>query len=171
MLSLEPTDLFLRLGLAIALGAMLGLERELQGKDAGLRTHMMIALGACSFTLVTIDIAYDAAGEGSQLKVDPLRIIEGVIGGIGFLAAGQIIEGRGSGVEGITTAAGIWVIGGIGVACGSGQLALATSTALLSMLILSSQQLVERVRRRAAKKAEKGEGGAGRSETPSPPES
>jgi putative Mg2+ transporter-C (MgtC) family protein len=136
-LTLEET--LIRLGLAVLLAGALGLERELVGKPAGLRTHMMVALGAAAFTLITLQI-YGAVA-ATALRSDPLRIVEGVIGGIGFLGAGTIIRSRGS-VEGITTAASIWVVGGIGLACGAGFFREAAIVTAMALIIVSGVGLL-----------------------------
>ncbi len=122
-------DIILRLGAAVVCGAVLGWEREQQDKPAGLRTHMMVALGAASFTIVTVMVAV------GHDRFDPLRVVSGVIGGIGFLGAGAIIQARGA-VRGITTAAGVWVVGAIGVACGLGHYTVAVPTTVFAVIIL-----------------------------------
>lgn len=127
-----------RVLLAIFLGGMIGLERESRRKPAGLRTHIMVSLGAAIFTLVTLELFRSAIALGSVTRPDPLRIVEGVIGGLGFLGAGSIIRSGGS-VEGVTTAAGIWVVGAIGLCCGCGYYSMAflgTAAALLTLLLL-----------------------------------
>lgn len=134
MLELSFQHILLRLGAAILLGGLLGLERELSGKPAGLRTHMLVALGAAAFSVVTLEV-YAAVAEQAT-RADPLRIVEGIIGGIGFLGAGTIIRSRGS-VEGITTAASIWVVGGIGLACGVGLFPEAAVISVLALIIVS----------------------------------
>ena len=150
-MSLSFWTIAARLGLAILCGALLGWERELQRKPAGLRTHMMVALGAAAFTLVTLNLTYTDLKTGDELApVDPARTIAGVIGGIGFLGAGTIIQSRGS-VEGITTAAAIWVMGAIGVACGIGNYTLAATTTGLALLILSGVGWVEARMRKIAR--------------------
>jgi putative Mg2+ transporter-C (MgtC) family protein len=122
-------EVLVRLPLAALLGAMIGWERETGGKPAGLRTNMMVALGASAFTLMSTNLAaFHDVG-------DPVRIVTGVATGIGFLGAGSIIQSRGE-VEGMTTAAGIWVVGAIGAACGLGAYAIATVTAVLALIIL-----------------------------------
>ncbi len=132
-----------RLAAAVACGAALGWEREVQNKPAGLRTHMMVSLGAAAFTLITLKI-YEAAlnGGGQTIGADPLRVVSGVIGGIGFLGAGTIIQSRQS-VQGITTAAAIWVVGSVGIACGIGFYSLAVLTVAFSMLVLLGVGLLE----------------------------
>jgi putative Mg2+ transporter-C (MgtC) family protein len=133
-----------RLLLALVYGALLGWEREAANKPAGLRTHMMVSLGSAGFTLVSFELAAAAAERGT-MPGDPIRIVEGVTAGIGFLGAGSIIQGRGS-VEGVTTAAGLWVVGAIGIACGGGHYLLATVTAVLAFVILAGLGVLERKR-------------------------
>lgn len=129
---------------ALALGAVIGWEREWRQKPAGLRTHMLVSLGAASFTLVTFSIYESvlAAGDGPS-RVDPLRIVEGVIGGIGFLGAGAIIRDRGS-VEGLTTAGTIWLSGSLGLACGSRHYTIAVISMALAIVALVVFGLFER---------------------------
>lgn len=136
-------ELVLRLALALVFGAFIGWDREAHRKPAGLRTHMMVSLGAASFMLVTMELVRAAASDGQGARPDPTRIIEGVTAGIGFLGGGSIIQSRGS-VEGITTAAGLWVVGAIGVACGGGHYVLATTTAIFAFAILAGLAAVER---------------------------
>lgn len=133
--TLEFLEMALRLSLAVLFGGILGWEREEQRKPAGLRTHMLVALGASSVTLAALYLAQPGFLEGDDLQLDPTRVIEGVIGGIGFLGAGSIIRSRGS-VEGITTAASIWVAGALGVASGLGMHTLAIMTVALAFIIL-----------------------------------
>ncbi len=114
--------------LAVALGAVIGLERELGGKAAGLRTNVLICLGAALFTIISRQIAADG---GSS----PSRIAAQIVTGVGFLGAGAIIQDRG-GVHGLTTAATIWLVASIGMACGAGFYALAASTAAVGIAVL-----------------------------------
>src|SRR6056297_941471 len=108
-------DMVLRLLAAAGLASVIGLERELRQRPAGLRTHMLVSLGAAGFMLVGYEILFATAVGDPSARIDPTRIVEGVIGGIGFLGAGSIIQGRGS-IQGITTGAAIWIAGTIGVA-------------------------------------------------------
>lgn len=130
-------EILIRMGAAIACGAVVGFEREFQAKPAGLRTHMMVALGSASFTLVTMHIfqATLESTDATRLGIDPIRVVSGVIGGIGFLGAGTIIQSRAA-VHGITTAATIWVVGSVGIACGTGYYIVALFTVAFSLLIL-----------------------------------
>lgn len=134
--SIEVPELFLRLGSALLAGVLLGWERESHSKPAGLRTHMLVAMGSATFTIIAFEM-YDRMqhtdrGPGAA---DPIRLLQGIIGGIGFLGAGSIIRDRAS-VTGLTTAANIWVTGGIGVACGGGLYLLAGSVTGLALLTL-----------------------------------
>ena len=123
MMSEEP---FLRLLAAMAMGGLIGLERELRAKDAGLRTHFLVALGSALFTLVS------QYGFGADLK-DSSRVAAQVVSGIGFLGAGTIIFQKNV-VHGLTTAAGLWVTAAIGLACGTGMFAVAGATTVLVLL-------------------------------------
>ncbi|MCX5997744.1 MAG: MgtC/SapB family protein [Chloroflexi bacterium] len=119
----------LRLLLAAVLGAIIGFQREKAGKPAGLRTHILIAMGSALFTVVSI------YGFGSA--ADPSRIAAGIVTGIGFIGAGVIFRGmRGDKVMGITTAASIWITAAIGIAAGAGLYIIAAAAALVTLLVL-----------------------------------
>jgi putative Mg2+ transporter-C (MgtC) family protein len=129
----------LRLMLAVVLAGFLGANREKADKPAGLRTHMLVALGSASFTTLGFGIGSDS--QEPLVHPDPSRVIQGVIGGLGFLGAGSIIKdakenGEGN-VYGLTTAASIWVAGAVGVAAGMGAYAAATATALIGLVVLA----------------------------------
>ncbi|MGO1659039.1 MAG: MgtC/SapB family protein [Marinobacter sp.] len=131
-------EMFIRLLAAASFAIILGLERELRGKAAGLRSHMLVSLGASAFIIMGMHILFATAEGDPSARIDPTRIVEGVIGGIGFLGAGSIIQSRGT-VQGITTGASIWIAGSIGVACGLGLFALGgivTAMALIIMVVL-----------------------------------
>ncbi len=117
----------LSLILSVVFGAVVGLERELNGKAAGLRTNILICLGAAVFTILS---RYMAADQDSLT-----RIAAGIVTGIGFLGAGAIIQDRG-GVHGLTSAATIWVVASIGMACGAHYYALAILTTLVTIIVL-----------------------------------
>ncbi|MBA2116048.1 MgtC/SapB family protein [Bremerella alba] len=135
-LSVWNIESFLRLLLATLCGAALGWERERQAKPAGLRTHMMVSLGAATFVLTGLHYTESLGqAEPSWLQADLFRIIAGVIGGVGFLGAGSIIESRGD-VRGLTTAASIWVAAATGVACGMGYYGLGIMAIALAMVTL-----------------------------------
>ena len=136
-------EVIARLAAAIVCGAILGWEREAQNKPAGLRTHMMVALGSAAFTLITLKIFEAAQQTTSQhVSADPLSVVSGVIGGIGFLGAGSIIQSRRS-VQGITTAAAIWVVGAVGIACGIGYYSVAVLTVAFAVVVLLGIGLLE----------------------------
>ena len=122
-------EMALRLVLAAALGAIIGFQRERVGKQAGLRTHVLISTGAALFTVASI---YGFSADG-----DTARVAAGVVAGIGFLGAGAIIRGNEGIVVGLTTAATIWAVAGIGLAAGAGlYLASAVATVLILIILL-----------------------------------
>ena len=126
----QLTRIVVRLLLAALLGGILGYEREQKGKAAGIRTHMLVALGAALFVLVP-----QQAGMGIA---DMSRVIQGIVAGIGFLGAGAIIkQQREENVQGLTTAAGVWMTAAIGIACGLGRETTAVLSTLLALAILS----------------------------------
>lgn len=134
MEGLLEAELWVKLALAIGCGAAVGLERELSDKPAGLRTTMLICIGSTLITMVSLHIAI-AFSEAQIVIGDPGRIAGEMISGIGFLGAGAIIQARGS-VHGLTTAATIWFMAGIGLAIGSGAYAWALVTTFLVLVIL-----------------------------------
>ncbi|MBN1594354.1 MgtC/SapB family protein [candidate division FCPU426 bacterium] len=119
----------LRLGLAIVLGILVGLNREKANKPAGVKTHLMVCLGSALIMMTSIELFQQYAGVGKN--IDPGRIAAQVVTGIGFLGAGTIIHAEGGLVFGLTTAASIWTIAGIGLACGGGMYLLAICAAVL----------------------------------------
>lgn len=135
-------SLFLRLGAACLFGFLIGFDREQHGRAAGLRTHMLVALAAATFTVTALEITA-AFAEVEVAQIDPLRVVEAVTAGVAFLAAGTIIQARGK-VTGLTTGAGMWVAGAIGLACGAGFLTLAGVCTLLVLLILRPMRRFER---------------------------
>lgn len=132
-----------RLLAAALLGALLGIDREVKDKPLGLRTNMLVAIGACSFGIIAFDLADLFRQQQDLGHVDPARVIEGIIGGIGFLGTGAIIQSRGS-VVGATTGATIWVVGAIGLACGFGLYLHAVLVAVVAFFVLSVLGFVTR---------------------------
>jgi putative Mg2+ transporter-C (MgtC) family protein len=122
-----PDDL-ISIILAVFLGAGIGLERELSGKAAGLRTNILICLGASVFTIISREMA--TGDEGSVT-----RIAAQIVTGVGFLGAGAIIQDRG-GIHGLTTAATIWLVASVGMACGGRFYLLAIVTSLIAIMVL-----------------------------------
>ncbi len=132
----EATRIVLRLTMATILGAAIGFERELRGKDAGLRTHMLVSLGAAIFILVPLQ-------SGMEIH-DASRVLQGIIAGIGFLGAGAIIKFSNRGeIKGLTTAASIWVAAGVGIATGMGRETTAVVSTLAALFILVVLKRVE----------------------------
>lgn len=131
---LERYNLILRLVLAAALGGMIGLEREHSGKPAGFRTNMLICLGAALITEISYMVAREAHTEWGGFA-DPGRIAAQIVSGIGFLGAGTILHNRGS-VQGLTTAATLWVVAAIGMAVGARAYVAAITATTLVMLAL-----------------------------------
>jgi len=131
-LSVQDQHMIARLVLATFFGGLIGLEREIHGKVAGLRTHALVSIGAALIMLVSIDI-YEAYR--GVVSVDPSRIAAQVVSGIGFLGAGAIIRFP-SGITGLTTAASLWVVAAIGLACGAGFIKPALTTTLLVLMVL-----------------------------------
>lgn len=126
----QVTRILLRLTLAALLGGLLGIEREQKGKAAGVRTHMLVAMGAALFVLLS---------QQSGMQDDAVsRVVQGIIAGIGFLGAGTILKGNDEEkVRGLTTAAGIWLTAAIGVAAGMGRESTAVLSTLLALAIFS----------------------------------
>lgn len=125
----------LRVFMAVVVGSLIGLDRELRNKPAGLRTHILISLAAALFTLITFELHEQFTGEDGTKTADPVRIIEAVTAGVAFLAAGAIIQSRGS-VHGLTTGANMWLAGALGVACGAGYYFLATIGTAFALVVL-----------------------------------
>ena len=128
------TEFILRLLAATAMGAVIGLEREYHAKEAGVRTHLLVALGSCLFMILSI-YGFDFMLGYDNVSFDPSRIAAQVVTGIGFIGAGTIIFQK-QVVRGLTTAAGLWVTAAIGLACGNGMfwIALITTAIVLTSL-------------------------------------
>ncbi|HEY7501633.1 MAG TPA: MgtC/SapB family protein [Vicinamibacterales bacterium] len=142
MTVLSDAEVIQRLMLAAALGSLIGLEREWRHKDAGLRTNILIAIGAAVFTLMSIQLTDANVGDKS-------RVAAQLVTGIGFLGAGAIMR-TDAGIQGLTTAATIWVNAGIGMAAGGGDFHLAviaTAVTLIVLLLLHPlEQFIDRKR-------------------------
>ena len=137
----QMTRMVLRLLLAALLGGLMGLQREHSGKDAGIRTHMLVALGAALFVLAPLQLG---AGEDATS-----RVVQGVVAGVGFLCAGTILKTSSEDqVRGLTTAAGLWLTAAVGVAAGLGRETTAIISALLALAVLSLEGPLRRLRRR-----------------------
>lgn len=140
-LSNPQTQMVLQLILAVILGGLLGIEREYQKRAAGLRTYSLVCLGSALFTIISIE-SFRIFAEKSGISFDPSRIIASVVLGIGFIGAGLIIH-RGFRVEGLTTAAGIWVAAAIGAAIAIKLYLIAVFAAFLTLGIFNILEMVE----------------------------
>ena len=144
----NPTfELLARLGAAILIGAVIGLNRQLKHKPAGLRTHALVSLGAATITaLITWNGGAGSGNSGGFAHYDALsRVVQGIITGIGFLGAGVILRGEsGHTVHGLTTAASIWLAACLGAACGAGAWIITGAAFALVMLILIGGGPLER---------------------------
>ena len=146
MIVVSELEIILRLVLAVILGAMIGYNRSRHNKPAGLRTMALISLGSAAFTLIGIESVIQlsmlqtgeeglTSGVSKMINLDSSRIIAGIVGGVGFLGAGAIIQSRGR-VQGMTSAASIWVTSTIGVSTGLGLYVLATTITFIAFIVL-----------------------------------
>ena len=138
---LNDAEIIIRLVLSLILSGLIGLERQMHRRTAGLRTHILVSLGSCLIMLTSLYI-FDIYK--NEVPLDPARIAAGVITGIGFLGAGTIIRER-EGVKGLTTAASLWVVAGIGLATGCGFYKAALFTTILALLTLFFLKYIERI--------------------------
>ena len=140
------SDIILNPLVAVFCGAILGWNRELKGRAAGLRTQTLVCLGACVLTMTALELA----ARYPDSSFDPLRAVSGIAGGLGFLGAGSIVQTHGS-VKGVTTAATVWISGTIGLTCGIGwfqMTAVAMTLTLITLIFLGLlTRLIERERK------------------------
>jgi len=141
---LATWEILMRLAAAAALGGVIGIERELREREAGFRTHMLVSVGAALFTLVSAyawtDFAFSQEG---GVTFDPTRIAAQIVTGIGFIGAGAIIR-QGLSVRGLTTAATLWMVAAIGMACGAGFYWAAVMATAIALVGLGPLRLVSR---------------------------
>lgn len=144
-----------RVALALVLGGVIGVERELDAKTAGFRTHVLICLGAALFGLISVQgfTAYEALRGDTNVNIDITRVASQVVVGIGFLGGGAILKWGGS-VRGLTTAASIWTVAAIGLAIGIGYYAAATTVTIAVLISLVGLRAVRQVLRRWARQTE-----------------
>lgn len=133
-------EILMRLGVAAVIGLLLGLDRELRGHSAGLRTHGVICFAAAVMTVCAIALFHQLSDEGSRM--DPLRIFEGAGAFVGIIAAGLIVVSKGK-VHNLTTAAHIWLATMIGIACGAGQWPLVVVASLVGVVMMSFLRVIE----------------------------
>lgn len=131
-------NLMLRLGAAAVLGLLLGLDRELRGHAAGMRTHGLICFSAAIVTVSIFDLYFRVQGE----RMDPLRLYEATASFIGIIGAGLIVFSKGK-VHNLTTAAHLWLAAAIGIACGAGQWPLVAIASVIAVLMLTVLRIVE----------------------------
>ncbi len=137
-LTLLDSDLLLRLGAAALLGLLLGLDRELRGHAAGMRTHGLICFSAAIVTISIFDLYFRLKGE----RMDPLRVFEATGAFVGIIGAGLIVFSRGK-VHNLTTAANLWLAAAVGIACGAGQWPLVAIASLIAIVMLSVLRMIE----------------------------
>jgi putative Mg2+ transporter-C (MgtC) family protein len=136
---LTDIQIIIRLILSVVLSGLIGLERQVHRRTAGLRTHILVSLGSC-LIMLTSQYVFDIYKD--KVALDPARIAAGVITGIGFLGAGTIIRERQE-VKGLTTAASLWVVAGIGLAVGIGFYNAAVYTTVLALIVLFLLRYIE----------------------------
>jgi putative Mg2+ transporter-C (MgtC) family protein len=127
--------LSMRMLAALVCGAFVGFEREKTRRAAGLRTHILICLASAIVAMLTLEMVTMPIFGVDSVRIDPIRLIEAVTGGVAFLAAGLIVFTRGE-VHGLTTGAGMWLTGAIGLACGLGLLQVAGLATFLAIIVL-----------------------------------
>ncbi|MGN3975222.1 MgtC/SapB family protein [Tsuneonella sp. SYSU-LHT278] len=136
-------DLLTRLGVAALIGLLLGLDREMRGLAAGMRTHGLICFSAAAMTVSVIALYHALGGDLATTRMDPLRVFEATGAFIGIVGAGLIVFSKGS-VKNLTTAAHLWLTAVIGLACGAGQWPLVAMGAVISLIMLTLLRVVER---------------------------
>lgn len=141
--SLEPIAALSRLSAALLCGGLVGLDRELHRRPAGLRTHMLVALASALFTILTFEIVAGVDRNSSEaLGIDPVRVVEALTAGVAFLAAGTILVNKGD-VKGLTTGASLWLAGAAGLATGMGLYWLAYIVTVAALLVLIVMELAK----------------------------
>lgn len=140
-----------RLAAAILGGLIVGIDREIKNKPLGARSYMIVSGGAAAWTMITLDYAIALVSGPAEVMVDPSRVVQGIVGSIGFLGAGAILSRRERGhLSGVASGAAIWGAGAIGVACGAGQITQALVVSLAFFLVLNLYDLILRIAGAAA---------------------
>lgn len=147
----EAERVLLRMVIAVLLGGLVGMQREQAGKPAGVRTHMLVSLATALVVLA-------CAGMGMQFDAQS-RVIQGIVTGIGFIGAGSILKlSEEKDIQGLTTAAGLWLTAAIGIACGVGTIGIALITAVVTVIVLALAGVLEsREAKKRAREAEEAE--------------
>ena len=141
-LGLSFEEMLLRLGVAALVGLILGIDRELKGISAGLRTHALVSLSSAAITFSALELHFELSADGTS-STDPLRVIQGLAQAIGFIAAGLIFVAKG-GVHNVTSAANLWLATAVGIASGAGQYRLVAVTTAIGVLLLTIMRVAER---------------------------
>ena len=136
------TAIFIRLGCATLVGLLLGLDREIRGVPAGLRTHALVGLSAAAITLSAL-LLHESLDADGQTRTDPLRVVQGLAQAIGFIAAGLIFVAKDQ-VRNVTSAANLWLTTAVGIAAGAGQYTIVLATTALGILVVTVIRLGER---------------------------
>lgn len=147
---LSLTTLFIQLTLAAVLGLIIGGERTISGKVAGMRTFALVSLGSCLFTITSVLVTEQYLG---LVSFDPMRVAAGIVSGIGFIGAGLILF-KENALRGLTTAAGLWVVGAVGIAVGFQLYAIAIFSTVLTLFIFTAVWFIEEYIRRNYKRTE-----------------
>ncbi|WP_306590330.1 MgtC/SapB family protein [Geothrix sp. 21YS21S-4] len=143
MPGISHLEMILRVAVGAALGGAIGYERDRHGRQAGLRTHLIVALASATFMVVSAHFAFFQNYAGTPgIGVDPSRIAASVVTGIGFLAGGTILK-TGLNVQGLTTAAGLWLVAAIGLCAGAGMYPLALAVTLMGLVALTVFRILE----------------------------
>ncbi len=140
-------DFLLRMGVAVAAAGIIGLERELHGRAAGFRTHVLVALGACVIMIGAGEMYLllpPPHNSATMSRLDPGRVVQGIITGIGFLGAGVIVKFSDNRVRGLTTAASLWMVAAIGTLAGGGMILLAGMSAAVGWIVLVVFRWIEK---------------------------
>lgn len=132
---LPPMIIAVRIAGAALFSGLIGLEREMRKNTAGLRTHMVIGMASAVFAVITIELMMLAQGENDALRLDPIRLVEAVTGGVAFLAAGMVVYTKGD-VKGLTTGAGMWLAASMGLACGLGYWFIALISCVSGLIVI-----------------------------------
>ena len=141
-IGLSFEEMLLRLGVAALVGLILGIDRELKGISAGLRTHALVSLSSAAITFSALELHVELSADGTS-STDPLRVIQGLAQAIGFIAAGLIFVAKG-GVHNVTSAANLWLATAVGIASGAGQYRLVAVTTAIGVLLLTIMRVAER---------------------------
>ena len=151
-------------------GLVIGLDREIKNKPLGMRAYILIALGSAALMVVTLNFSLSSIANDSNMAIDPTRLIQGIVGGIGFLGAGSIMTTQDGGhLRGVASGAAIWGAGAIGVACGLGYLWEAAFIAVLIFVVLNLSNWFRRITGSQPEEAMRGESAAGKEHSPVSP--